>query len=739
MAYGSRLANQLLGTPFDDKCSVPIEVRKLLTPKEFFDHCYVRPDFMESKTEKGTDEGYEEAADMFAQKVQKDLADMALIRANAHSAFFRWLDDFSEMKVYTISGNAGTGKTTLVNSLRFLRRKEHTEWIILDMFRAVNPIRWYGDYRTRVSDFRQAYGKTYGIVLRTISEILFKHVDVESGEIKPLPCEKARDQLTFLIDNYRNYYEKDNPAGSTFIRNVGKKLSMRGRISERIDAIAAYCADFFSKSGDSKEKFDEALDILLLLLRCSSSDKNTRYIITFDNFERFINDDEIYNKKVDEIRKDLNDYVDGLENHKDVFKFIMAIRSSTIRMCRASKQVSDSLPNDLNIELWYNCDDIIAKRLAWYKSIMKSDVKDTEGFDLVFQIVGDERTMRDSVKTGLKLYIDPLFNYNKRLIIDFISGIVESPNNKGAIKQYEALWNEGSWKKNSISRYGARSIIQGLILETLERQDNLFSAMKASDPRTINPGSGIARRILTILYDYQHDFKNSLMPLTDVVRYYYDLNSKDEAKDYWETMDEEEKDVFSEVLYNMNSYNRRSNDWIQLLDIQIQNQDIDIKLRDSSDLKDLIAENMINMTLHILPAGIVYLTDIVQSFEFFSMRYSKKYYPLFALIPDSETMRDVSDVKSLFCYQVINNTVKCALRCMRELRKSNSDIPLFVERSKYYHINRIRNHHQGYLANFVKHIRHSVIPNCDVSSQESGKYEELCEAIEELAKSYRAF
>lgn len=743
--YGSRLANKLLLTPFDDKCSVPSEVAKMLTPREFFEQCYVRPEFIGPESVKDLDDGDETATDELAQKVQSDFADIARIREDAYEYFKNWLKDFKDTKVYTISGNAGTGKTTLVNYFKF-KEKENTEnidWIIIDMFRSVNPIRWIGDYKTNVPVFKKAYGKVYGIVLRTISEILFKDVDADSGDVKPLPYEKAYMQLCYVVENYKKYYEKSNPAGSTFLDNIKRRLSMRASLKERVNSVATYCAEFFSCCDSPRDKIYEALDALLLLSRCNCNDNAKRFIVVFDNFERFINDDEIYNKQVDDIRRDLNYYAKGIESHKGVFKFVMSIRSSTIRMCRASMQASDAIANNLNIAMWYNCDDIIAKKREWYKSrVLNSKAKNLdglEGYDLVSQIVGDQRVTSDNSKTGLKLYIDPLFNYNKRLIIDFISGIIEKPSNKIAIEKYRELWNEDS----SLSRFAARSIIRGLILETLEKQDNLFSHMKTHSLQTKSSGNGIARRILTILYDYQRDFENDLMPFSYVLYYYYRLDNKDQAKAHWDNMSEEDRTQFAEALFYMNSYNRRSNDWVQFLDIQIQNQEIDTTIAKSQDLEILVSENIRNITLHILPAGVDYLTYIVPSFEFFAMRYCKNYHPLFTLIPEVKDMRELikknSDVRRLPCYQMIENTTNYALGCRSQLQE-NGDIPLFVDRfnEQQYHSVRIYNHHKGYLEKFVEYIRKRYIISRKYMSMSpvEKKYDELCVKIEDLIESY---
>ncbi len=56
MAYSSKIANELLYTPFDQKASVNAEISFALTEREFCEHCYVPPMFDKNLNEFGEGE-----------------------------------------------------------------------------------------------------------------------------------------------------------------------------------------------------------------------------------------------------------------------------------------------------------------------------------------------------------------------------------------------------------------------------------------------------------------------------------------------------------------------------------------------------------------------------------------------------------------------------------------------------------------------------------------------------------
>ena len=117
MAYASKIANNLLFTPFDNASSVDNIVSEKLTPKEFIKECYVEPDFVLNK-EKAIENKNNEEFDFIAS--YQDYTDQEKEHKRDEENFISWLESETNSKVYTISGNAGTGKTTYVNKIKYV-------------------------------------------------------------------------------------------------------------------------------------------------------------------------------------------------------------------------------------------------------------------------------------------------------------------------------------------------------------------------------------------------------------------------------------------------------------------------------------------------------------------------------------------------------------------------------------------------------------------------------------------
>ena len=195
------------------------------------------------------------------------------------------------------------------------------------------------------------------------------------------------------------------------------------------------------------------------------------------------------------------------------------------------------------------------------------------------------------------------------------------------------------------------------------------------------------------------------------------------ASDFWNSTDpllQEKREKFCEILFYMNSYNRRDNNWIQFIDIQFKEQYSNlvtsIKQKENSpldssvlvdkvdDLSELIQKYMDDLTLYIMPAGEAFLDFIVPSFEFFSVRYCSEYLPLFAAIPTPEELeQDVN--KENDCIRILQTVTEYAKQCMDNLLSTDSfDFPLATESGHVYHVERIINHHTNYINAFIQHV-----------------------------------
>jgi hypothetical protein len=238
---------------------------------------------------------------------------------------------------------------------------------------------------------------------------------------------------------------------------------------------------------------------------------------------------------------------------------IMVVRDSTARMCGVRLQASDANANNLDLGNWYDSGDIIRVKKKWYNDNGISVVNS----DLFEQIISDLRICSDGSVTGLKLFIEPLFNNNKRLITDFIGMMIESQFNEKNIIFYQKLWKEDT----SQSRFAARSIIRGMILYELEKKpDKLFEHLKTYTRNANTNGVGDARKILTILYNNIVLGNENEMPLQNLLG---ELLQGMDVVEFWNgDQFREKRNSISEILFYMNSYNRRENDWLQFIDFQ---------------------------------------------------------------------------------------------------------------------------------------------------------------------------
>ena len=465
--------------------------------------------------------------------------------------------------------------------------------------------------------------------------------------------------------------------------------------------IAETLNDYFDLSEEEYSQYffwEKALDVLLILLRCRDNDIN-EYAIVFDNLERFIANDEIYNEEINSVRRSLSSYVKPMcgegHCHYGKFKILMAIRSSSARMTTMEQHTADELPSDMDISDWFIVDKIINEKIKWYKD-HNIEIEDAT---ILQSIMGDIKHCQNDL-TGLKLFIEPLFNYNKRLIIDFICSVIENSNYEEVIKKYEELWRQNT----QVSRFAARSIIKGIILQELDSIDNLFKELKlyteCSEGRTL--GLGYCRKILTLLYNEEGKYVGLKQILSKVCEHR-------NIKEYL-VMPEHQKDkeVISNVLFFMNSYNRRENDWIQFVDIQIKNSVKSVKIKDKNELESLIGTNIEDIEIKITSAGKAYLEHIVASFEYFSFRYYKgaKYKPLFAAIPSKQELQAEKNFENFECYKIINNVLHNVEKCLKEMQRT-SYVPINIgeKRKSKSHSIRIIEHHQGYIDHFIRFLK----------------------------------
>ena len=729
MAYTSKIANHLLITPFDNKSAVREEISKRLTEEEFFRHCYSKPMFEQNPVQYMKEEYIDKGND---SPTDYDEIDNQIHQQQvSFNNFETWLDNYENNKVYTINGNAGTGKTTFINHKKYTETK--IKWIILDIHRARSFDEWITDIRTDIEDFTQAKSKVYGSIMNKLWELIFQGLD-EDGNYS---LEVVYQRLASMYKKYQEKYAEKYPSGRKLFDDIGFIIRSEDTVLDKVETAANIFRSYIDgRVGKRGEGIIEALNILLLTLRCLMDDDDDRYLIAFDNFERFIAKDELLNKDVDEIRLLLTSYIERINQagncHRHHFKFAMAVRDSTARMCGVRLHASDAEPSNLDVGKWYDTQDIIKLKKDWYADNNIS----IENSDIIEQITGDSRICGNQTITGLKLLIDPLFNDNKRLIIDFIGTMVELPGNEKGISAYRTLWNEDT----SFSRFAARSIIRGMILNELERKpDKLFAHIKTYSANSNKNGVGDARKILTILYNNSFKGNNDEMPLSTVLSELYHVN---DIERIWGSKENAEKrKSICEVLFYMNSYNRRENDWLQFIDLQFKDINGSITVQNPDILEQILSQNMKKCTIHLMPAGRAYLMYIVASFEFFSLRYSREYRPLYTLIPTPDEMKRHTAIISLPCYVQIECVVKYAIKCIELLISGEDTIKLYMNSAKdgiFHHI-RIINQHREYIKGFARYIRDKYCYSEDIEESVKNRYTILYKRIIGLSNLYNAY
>lgn len=733
MAFMSKVANLLLCTPFDNKSAVTSDVISRLSINEFMSECYSKPQFMR-EINLGEEEENKESSE-YKTKLE-EFQYNSYTQKKKYDNFEIWLYNFHNFKVYILNGHAGTGKTTYINYLKYSMLNE-VEWVILDFTFANSSITWFGDEKLILDSgkFVSAYRKAYASILIEIRKILFECFGEEHNQYS---SDKIYDTLCHLCESFQNKYSSTCPAGCTFLAKLCETLTGLGndKKTDNIIQVAKYCKEYFKELEDipnPNEIIQRSLDVLLLLIRCSY-DEEKRFVIAFDNIERFIAKEEIYNQDVVNFRKNIISYTDSINEvgkpHRGIFKFLIVVRTSTESMSDPKIQSLDELSARIDISDWFDIDDIILRKTNWLRTLNMEN-KDIQ---LVEQIIGDLRVCSDKTITGLKLLIDPLLNNNTRLITDFMGVLVESLKNHESINKYNEYWME----QTSLSKFAARSIIRGLILYQLKNCDNLFKHLKTYTDNANDSGLGMARKILTILFNHRSHTKNAYMSLDKIMK---DLLCVHDIDKFWNNdANKQIKENIAEVLFYMDSYSRRDNDWIQFIDLQYSNSEKNVIIKNSKELYEMISNDLYNFSAIIMPGGIAYLKYIVASYEYFSMRYSKEgdYYPLFDLIPVPDAISSCCNMKELACIKNILFVQSKVKQCVRILGKEDPIFKLYIDVGKehYSHKERIIRQHQNYLNLFASYIEEKYCDNDNISSEIKCRYKNLIDYINNIRRNY---
>ncbi len=555
------LTSIILYVPYHSDYTVPQEIKDLLTEKEFFDHCYVKTDFEQEIVRiKGSKEITKDESDVdftgprFWEREILEAINRIQEYKESEEAFLRWVSQNGN-GVYCIKGDAGTGKTTYLHHLQYDYNYKNPAiklaWEIVDVQKACTPVRLLSK-EIDIPNFGLLSYKVISVILNNIFELFFNGLSADLPALENISHQKSifkkiktifspevkepltSEALTMVCNISKLYSGYKKNAKEAFPADEVKwffddfKL-FNGYISELTatdidDFVNVLCEKINNliKSEPDNVVLRKLIWLYMTILRSKNSEK--KYIISIDNVERIIGNDEICNKQIAELVEHLRHMFDYFENSHDrniysKFSAIILMRNTSSRISSLPLQRLDFGGHELDLSDWFPIDKIVSNKLRWY-----SDHKiAVAGNDLFKDIIGED-SFDGCGPRSLQSKLGMLFNHNKRVIVNLLSRAIEDTNNvdpsiisklsklKDAIfNEYETISgkvtgsnncngdtvcpniideksadftdigeNNGSDNKSTdrktrleLSRFAARSIIIRLVLNVLQ-QDGFF-------------------------------------------------------------------------------------------------------------------------------------------------------------------------------------------------------------------------------------------------------------------------
>lgn len=746
MNIDNALERKLLVVPFNDNYYVDEVIKQLLTEEEFFRHCFLKPNFKKE---------IEEIKALTSNEVQAfdiDLSVSELIQKynsfnDDLSNLYNWIET-NQNELYCIKGDAGTGKSTFLHYLKYKYYNSDLEWDIIDIQEAIKKVSLLG-HSVEFSDFQSLYSKAVSSILVYLKNKLFKY------KADSLDFASTKNILSKLSKGYNNYFSNlfpDEKVVSFFNRvaDIDKLESSDKEISNAFAIlIKTYIDNLFSVyKGNYPDLFAVILEWFLCIV--VSLGYNKRHIIAFDNFERFIGTDEIYSFQlthfVSELRNIQNQISDNLPVLANNFQIIIFMRNTSTRMF-VPQQVAEITAHSLDLSEWFHSSKIIEKKIQWYND---KNIK-IDGAEIIKEILHDIGGGNNCVR-GLRTKLNMIFNYNKRVIIKFVIKVISDSENEEYLNKYLNFWendrkNNYNLDKNH-SRFVARMIIFRLILNKL-RNDEFFKniIVQKSDEKLYS--LGYARKILTILYDFKIQNENPYMNFADIIRNLFGRN--DCINTYFDSNNKSTRNTISKILFYMNYYNLRLNNWLQFIDIQYNMPPQNIVVSSFQQLDNLIINDYNNINIRITNAGIAYLYFIVSSFEYFSCKclYSSEKKkiagdidlpPITAIIPDAKEIM-AKKTEDLLCLRTIKAVFSEANSCLRKLCNNYNNIDFrYDDRSIYIsHTKRIINAHTGFLGNYKHCIKEMNKQEYNSNVKFAIKLNKLLTEIDVIINYYKSY
>lgn len=496
---------------------------------------------------------------------------------------------------------------------------------------------------------------------------------------------------------------------------------------------------FVTYNKEENKLFSVCVELYICLLRCKN--ENLRYMLAFDNFERFIGTDEIYSSQITEFVIELRNTQNAITDNKKFlapyYQILIFMRNTSTRMFD-NQQIAELFPHNIDISDWFQISKILSKKIDWYR-INSIEVSES---DRILDILNDLGYCKGKF-TGLRSKLNMLFNYNKRVIVRFLTKILSNILNQKYLLIYDNFKKNEMNIDSRIARFANRMIIFRLILNELRRDKflNHITAVKNNNEKT---SLGYARKIFTILYEFRLQNNEEYMNFNDIISQLFNNHYN-----YYDENCIETREIIAEVLYYMNYYDGRNDNWLQFIDIQYNiSQKTKIKIEDYKDLRKLIDEHNQNINIKITSAGIAYLYFVVYSFEFFSCKSinSKMKYklygnndlpPLLCVIPSKDDIKN-KKIEDLDCIKIMKIVSTEALDCINVMNHDSNSIP-FKEKvtdTPILHKNRIINSHRGFIDNFIYCLRAIYQDEITKDNDLFGKLLQLIDYIEEIRNLY---
>ncbi|MBE7065562.1 MAG: hypothetical protein E7384_07125 [Ruminococcaceae bacterium] len=381
------------------------------------------------------------------------------------------------------------------------------------------------------------------------------------------------------------------------------------------------------------------------------------------------------------------------------FQFIIAMRHTTTRMF-TPQQNADFVGHSLNLSDWFSLDKIVEIREKW---LIDNNFFDNEDKRLV--TILSDKGISGPILRGLRLKLNLLFNNNKRLILDFLLSTLCDVGNADIIEYAEGYLTNENLPYN-MQKYAYRSIIWRLVLDKL-LDDELFKNFHSQfDGFEKYSALDYMRKILIILSNYALEHEYGYVSLTDLLKKLYP--DKDNVSNWLcSTGCINERQKICHLLYFMNYYCRRDNNWFQFIDIQCNTEILNaIHIDSPSIFVELLEKGFStnDFKIQITTSGKAYLGYVVQTFEFISSVY-KNNPPLLSVIPTEEEVMLCNRIENMDCYRIIKGVVEKSITICKEINesfKTNHEISYYkdLDKKPVSYANAIAESHTGYIDNF---------------------------------------